>query len=304
MSESTFRYNTSGNWYKGNTHLHTTISDGGESAAEAAEMYAVAGYDFLFITDHKVVSNVERDNPEPPLLLMDGVELDGKTETGAWYHVVCLGVSDAIPTDISFRESLEAARSQDAMLILAHPHWCDNTLDDATDLNVHGVEIYNHICHWLNGKSNGLVHWGAMLKQNIDVLGFASDDAHLKPEHPPWGGGWIVVNAPNRTKEHVMAAIKSGNFYSSCGPDFKSIKLEDNCVTVRTSEVQVVRLVGPGSCGQRLGLFNGERITEATIEIPESWDYAYLEIEDDTGHRAWSNTLFVDTPHHHCTLES
>jgi predicted metal-dependent phosphoesterase TrpH len=47
-----FRYDTGGQWYKGNTHIHTTVSDGGMSYAETAALYASAGYRFLFATDH------------------------------------------------------------------------------------------------------------------------------------------------------------------------------------------------------------------------------------------------------------
>ena len=42
-----FRYDTSGRWYKGNTHIHTTRSDGGMTFAEVTQLYAGAGFDFL-----------------------------------------------------------------------------------------------------------------------------------------------------------------------------------------------------------------------------------------------------------------
>ena len=50
-------YRTPKHWFKGNTHIHTTRSDGGKSP-EVAELYAGAGYDFLFRTDHWVASDV------------------------------------------------------------------------------------------------------------------------------------------------------------------------------------------------------------------------------------------------------
>ena len=51
-----------------------------------------------------------------------------------------------------------------------------------------GVEIYNHVCRWLNGKGHGLCYWDAMLQHQPNLLGFAVDDAHLRPEHPGWNG--------------------------------------------------------------------------------------------------------------------
>ena len=54
-----FRYDTSGAWFKGNAHIHSTASDGGKTFPELAQMYAGEGYDFLARTDHWVASDVE-----------------------------------------------------------------------------------------------------------------------------------------------------------------------------------------------------------------------------------------------------
>ena len=39
------------NWYKGNLHLHTTISDGQRTPEESFELYRGNGYDFVARTD-------------------------------------------------------------------------------------------------------------------------------------------------------------------------------------------------------------------------------------------------------------
>jgi hypothetical protein len=283
-----FRYATSRAWLKGNAHIHSTASDGGHTREELAAMYAAAGYDFLFLTDHGVPSATSADGP---LLLLGGLELDGTDATGAPYHVVCLGDLCDRPLGPSFESALEAARARGALLILAHPHWTGNSLDDSLRHRFHGVEIYNHVCRWLNGKGDGLVHWSAMLARDPGTLGLAADDAHITPHHPGWNGGWIMVNAAARTPEAIMAELRAGNFYSSCGPEFRSITGDGGRVAVQTSPVQFARLVGPGSLGQRVGSFGDERLTQAAFEIPADWPYAYLEIEDAQGRRAWTNTL-------------
>ena len=58
-SKKMFRYNTNGNWFKGNTHIHSIASDGGMSIPEIAELYSNAQYDFIFFTDHWVSSDVD-----------------------------------------------------------------------------------------------------------------------------------------------------------------------------------------------------------------------------------------------------
>jgi hypothetical protein len=126
-------------------------------------------------------------------------------------------------------------------------------------------------------------------------LGLAVDDAHIRREHPGWNGGWVMVNAPECRPEALMTALRSGNFYSTCGPEFLSIEYGDGKLTVHTSPVQYVRLVGPADKGMRTGSFDGETRQEATFEFPANWAYAYLEIEDVRGRRARTNSLLVGT---------
>jgi hypothetical protein len=289
-----FRYREGGIWYKGNTHIHSTVSDGGKSFAELAAMYAAEGYDFLFRTDHMVPSDVEVDDVDYPLLWLDGIEIHGEDETGAFFHVACLGRFPSITEDTPFPEALRAAREAGGLLILAHPYWTGNSLEDALRWEFDGVEAYNNVCEWLNGKGHGGVHWHAMLAAGQSPLGIAADDAHLRPEHPTWNGGWIVAQAPELTRGAIFSAIRAGRFYSSQGPSFESIALEGDEVVLRTSPVRFVRLVGPGWLGQRVGALGGDPITEIRMPCPTDWDYVYAEIEDENHRRAWTNTLFVE----------
>jgi len=288
-----FRYDTTATWLKGNTHIHSTASDGGKTFAELAQMYADAGYDFLFRADHWVISDVAADTETHPLLWLDGVELHGRDHGGSNYHVVCLGAFTGISREMGFVAAMESARAQQGCLILAHPHWMGNTMADALRWGFHGVEVYNHVCQWLNGKGDGSVYWSAMLGRFPGTLAFATDDAHIRPEHPGWNGGWIMVNAPDRSRQAIWSAIRAGNYYSTCGPEFHAIEYDGTHVSVETSPVQFARLAGPASSGARTGSFDGQLLTEATFEIPEDWAYVYLELQDAQGRRAWTNPLLV-----------
>ena len=290
------RYNTTGPWFKGNTHIHTTASDGGTAAGDLARMYAGQGYRFLFRTDHWVVSRHDDETASAPLLWLHGVELDGFDHGGSPYHVVCLGSLHGLSREMGFVAAMELARAQGGLLILAHPFWSGNSIEDALRWGFHGVETYNHVCRWLNGKSNGFVYWTNMLARDKDTLSLAVDDAHVRPEHPGWNGGWIMVNAPDCTPPALMAGIRAGEYYSSCGPDFLSIQSDATHVRIRTSPVQFIRLVGPGWLGRRYGSFDRAVLTEAEFEIPADWPYAYLEIEDQAGRLAWTNCLFRSEP--------
>ena len=292
--QTMFRYDTSGQWFKGNTHIHSTASDGGKTIPEISELYAGAGYDFLFCTDHWVCSDVSEIETKTPVLLLDGIELDGHDESGTIFHVVCLGRVKGLTRDDGLEEGLRKAREQGAIAVLAHPRWSGNSLADTARFSFDGVEVYNHVCRWLNGKGGGLTHWDAMLKRDRGTLCFAVDDAHLKPEHPGYDGGWIVVNAPDLSVQNVMSAIRRGNFYSSCGPSLTSLRLEDETLHIECGPVQFIRLIGPANVGWRAGSFDGQTLNRVSVRVPRDWDYVCVELEDQRGRRAWTNPLFVD----------
>jgi hypothetical protein len=289
----TFRYQATTPWLKGNAHIHSVASDGGKTADQLARMYAAEGYDFLFLTDHWVASHANGAGGEP-LLLLDGIELHGHDEMGSPYHVVGLGSFQGITREMGLAKAMEAARVQGGLLILAHPQWMGNSFDEALRYGFDGVEIYNHVCHWLNGKGSGHAYWNAMLARAPATLGLAVDDAHIVPAHPGWNGAWIMVQAPACQPEPILGAVRAGRFYSTCGPAFYAIERGGREVSVHTSPVQFVRLVGPAHLGKRVGSFDGATVESVTFELPEDWAYAYLEIEDPQGRRAWTNALFVD----------
>lgn len=288
-----FRYQLSANWFKGNTHIHSTASDGGKTFSELAQMYSEAGYDFLFRTDHWVASDAGSDGLAYPLVWLDGIELDGPDQDGSNYHVVGLGKFDGLDREMGIVKAMEAIREQGGLLVLAHPQWMGNSFDEALRYSFDGVEVYNHVCRWLNGKGEGISHWNAMLERRPNTLSISSDDAHIKPSDPGWNGGWIMVNAPECTPEAIFAAIRAGNYYSTCGPQIYSMQYDGVRLTVQCSPVQFARLVGAKWQGARTGSFDGSRMTEVTFAVPQDRPYLYFEIEDDQGRRAWTNPLFL-----------
>jgi hypothetical protein len=290
---ATFRYDTTQHWYKGNTHIHSTGSDGGLDFAQLSQRYAGAGYDFLFRTDHWVFSAVARDTAAYPLQWFDGTELDGRDETGALFHIVCLGTFQGIPGGLPLLQAVEAARAQGGLIILAHPHWTGNTQADGLRHAFDGVEIYNHVTQWMNGKGNAFAFWDFLLTQHPGMLAFASDDAHITPDDPGWNGGWVMVNAPALNQSSILDALRRGNYYSTMGPEFYSIEGDGGQVAVKTSPVQFIRLVGPAHHGETRLSLEGNGLTEATFRIPSGWQTAHLQLEDDQRRTAWSNTILI-----------
>ena len=290
--EERFRYDCSGKWFKGNLHMHTTHSDGRLNVAEASAYYAERGYDFIAVTDHMVPFIGAELNDKLPLIVLDGIELDGRDAQGSYYHMVCIGGVYGISKGMSLMEALEKARSQGSFIVWAHPHWSGNTAAEGLRHEFHGMEVYNHLSEIATGKGKGAFHWDSVLEQKPDILGLATDDNHFFEGYPPQVGGWIMVNAPELSPEAIMTSIRRGNFYSSCGPDFKLMYIEKgNRIVAETSPVVHTRLVGPATRGKWRADVDKKNMTETHFRIPDDWAFARLEIEDASGKKAWSNPL-------------
>jgi hypothetical protein len=293
MKRTRYRYETSGQWYKGSLHLHTVSSDGHLTLEEVVQKYSEEKYDFISITDHWCLPQLNDDRKRLPLLVLNGVELDGYDNLGTYYHVLAIGSSLKPPLFTrNFLKTMRIAYSQGAVLIWAHPHWTGNSLQEGMRHKFHGLEIYNHSSHCENGSGYALSHWDGMLTHNPDFLGFATDDSHFLPDHAYWQGGWVMVNAGDCSQLEILTSIRKGNFYATQGPEFKTIEYDENTVVVETSPVSYVRLIGPRRTGKWIHSLDKNAICRAEFEIPPDWPYARLEIEDDLGKRAWSNPLW------------
>jgi len=288
-----FRYEGLTRWWKGNLHVHSTRSDGGMTPGELVALYAGAGYDFIVLTDHWV-AGVPDDLPRPsPLVVIDGVEIDGADATGAPFHIVCIGCRGGIERSMGLEAGMAEARRQGAVFVLAHPLWTGNSAEDSVRHEFDGVEAYNHVAEWLNGKGSSAFHWNWMLDRNSAVFGSAVDDAHINPNHPLWNGGWVHVDAPSPSPEDLIAAIRAGRLYSSRGPVIRSLAANGREVSLSCSPAKFVRLVGPRDRGRRQAALDGACLTEASFTVPDDWSHARIEIEDEAGRKAWTNALFV-----------
>ena len=89
-------FEIAGQWYRGNTHSHSTESDGQLPIAERFDAYRQAGYDFLVITDHRTVSDVSAYSTED-FLAISGSEVHPENPYGcSTYHIVAINIQQKI----------------------------------------------------------------------------------------------------------------------------------------------------------------------------------------------------------------
>ena len=294
-----FRYAGLTRFLKGNTHIHTTNSDGRWSVQDVLDRYQQAGYDFLAVTDHNVVTRLE-DRSTGSLCLIDSVELDRGEGPYRCRHVVCIGVGPKFPDRTTFPRMLAAAKRDKALLVLAHPHWSGANVNQLIRGGYVGVEVHNGVCHYLNHRESGVWAWDDALQRGHDLFGFAADDNHGVPEGiKTFDLGWIMVAADTLDRPAILKAIRAGKFYSSTGPLFRSLDFADRKLTVHCSPARHIWLSGPTWVVTRVNCPDDKLVDSATFDVEEllaknkNLPFLRLEIEDERGRRAWTNKLFV-----------
>jgi len=281
-----------GTWLKGNTHTHTTNSDGACTAGEIAAEYGRLGYDFVFLTDHNKRTAPEKQAKKPLLIPAEEVCFSYK---GYGHHFVCLGVKKAWD-EKSFRSPMQLlakARQEDVFVVQAHPYWCGIPSHNCVyqnGLTCPAVEVYNKVCDRGIAKGYSSIHWDDLLDAGHRIFGLAVDDAHI---HSDIAGGWIVVKAKNGSPDAILSAIRRGNFYSSQGPELKSIVTHGREIKVACSPVARINFISNRASGSSICAAT-QKLQEAVWTAPEGNTYARIELVDASGKTAWSNPIYFN----------
>jgi hypothetical protein len=286
-------FDSTGSWYKGNLHTHTTQSDGKLTPAESMRWHAEHGYHFLAITDHNVLTQPKKFLAEPPLLAIPSVEVTARRGP-VEYHLPCIGVSE-LPAvyDTDPQEVIQRANQLGGLAFIAHPYWHDLTLDDLLTLHGHvGIEIFNTGCWLETQKGLSLVHLDGVLRRGQRTWGLAVDDSHFA--YPDHGRGWIMLRSERLDQASVLESLRKGRFYASMGPEIYDVQKEGRKITVHCSPAQSVYLVGDYFYSPMAAqAWDGKPITTATFELVPNQKYFRVEVVDQKFQSAWTNAYFI-----------
>jgi len=293
-----------GEWLRCALHAHTTDSDGELSPAFLAAHYRRAGFDVLAITDHWSIATTEA----PGLVVVPGVELNCVLPGARDGHVLGFGVvagagelrelAGGYP---GLEETGDWIVARGGVAFLAHPYWTGVTPGSLElPASVTGIEVYNAGCELEVGRGLSTVHWDELLETGRLCPAIATDDSH----HPGFDSGyaWTWLRAEERSVDAVLAALRDGALYASCGPVIHGLRVEGETVAVECSPCRSVTLVsgktmGAAVNGGRLGYrHNAELVAEdddglvlaAALAVPHGARHARLEITDREGRKAWS----------------
>lgn len=279
-------------WYKGNLHAHTTASDGIYSIEECIRAYKGNGYSFLCITDHRVYFE--------GLELKDFIVLPGTEfhfhdmESRRAFHITGININKEICSDDSCRPQYIIDRIIEAggMAVIAHPFWSLLTHDDIMKLNgIAAIEIFNTVSHSYSCRGFSDNYVDVLASKGCIKKIIAVDDVHFYDKDI--FGGWIMVQCDRLDADSIMQAINEGDYYSSQGPEFKQITVENDVIIAETSPVTSISFISDTffvreRIHQQKGL-----ISEAEYKIDNLDRIVRIEITDTNGKKAWSNFIKV-----------
>lgn len=299
-----------GQFYRGNIHTHSTLSDGLLEPIEVVNAYKDAGYDFLMLSEHFVkvfdwpIADTRAFRSDDFTTLI-GVELHAPDNSvGEWWHIVAAGLPlDFAPCgeNETGPEIARRAAAAGAFIGIAHPAWSQLTIEDGHSIDVaHAVEIYNHGCAVETDRGDGFSLLDQMLNDGKRLSGYASDDAHFPINREDAFGGWVQVKSESLDPDALLEAMKKGHYYSSQGPKIYSVSIENNYVHIECSPVDTIAVVGGTS---RAANAHGRSITKASVDLshlrvgftltdPSPW--LRVTIIDANGKKAWSNPIWLD----------
>lgn len=286
-------YDFHGIWLKGNLHTHTENSPCGHYDIERViEMYTSykMHYDFLAITDHYMITNLENYIDDDKIILFHGSEYKkGPFQT--------LGINvkeyDDDKNDLeNHQELFNNVVDQGGFNIICHPHmsrddyWPFNKLIELN--NYVGIEVFNNnVKHDNKGRAVATDLWDELLSSGRIVYGFANDDMHIFPRA---GGAFNMVLAEERSREAIIKSIKNGSFYSSSGVFIEDIIVEGNEIAIAASKVPVTfKFIGKN------GYVHHETFgLKGSYNCEGDEEYIRVELVREDGAKAWTQPFFIE----------
>ncbi len=269
-------------WYRGNTHTHTTYSDGKLYPEGVVELYKNEGYNFIFITDHGNVAPIDEE------LLSDSsfICISGE-ESESFHHLSCLNIDKTI-NSIYPPEIIDSTIKQGGFLIVNHPMRGNH---EVYARDIWDVDEFEHI-EIVNTKSEKDGYhddqslWDTLLTSGKFFYGIAADDFH---ETKHLAKGWIMVRADTLQKDSIINAIKGGDFYSSTGLYFSLIEVNDTSIKIKAPGAEQIVFIGNNRT-----YLQTSNCDSAIYDIEGNEGYIRVEALDSIGQKAWTQPLFWD----------
>ncbi len=301
---------TTGRWFKGNTHTHTSESDGDSPPLTVATWYKSHGYNFLVISDHNIWVDPAKLSSllDSSFLLIPGEELTTSFQRKP-VHVNGLNVPGVIQprTDTTLlgtvQKNVDAVREVAGVPHINHPNfgWAIPGEVLAKVRNDKLIEIHNGhplVHNHGGGGSPGMEEvWDMLLTGGKRIYGIAVDDAHhftgeFAANRANPGRGWVSVRASSLDAQSILTAMEEGRFYASNGVELDSIRVSGNTLTVTVHQrgdfKYTIDFIGKGG-----KVLQRSRARSATYRLKGNETYVRARVTDSMGEHAWVQPVFV-----------
>ncbi len=342
-----------GNYYKANLHCHTTCSDGKWTPEEVKEKYMEKGYSIIAYTDHERIIPHNELSDESFLAITSYEYAINDRDSERCYHLNlfskdknCETIVGYTPEYVDWRFANEEARkkfkyygepvervySQEFVngivaeakrhgffVSLNHPVWSLQTFADYDRLEgLWALEMFNYGCY-VDGFLEDANHvLDKMLRKGMRLSVTSTDDNHNGGRTARDSfGGFNMVRADSLDYDTVINALERGDTYSSNGPLFEEIFIEDGFVHIKCSPVREIRMLTEGRDGMIARSKNGviastssksdalsfkadceksETLTEAVFELDKSFCGRFIrfDLRDEKGGFADTRAYFWD----------
>ena len=297
-------------WFKGNTHTHTTNSDGDTPPADVARWYKSRGYAFLVLSDHNVFTDPRTlaSLVDSAFLLVAGEEVTTSFQKAA-VHINALAVTRVIPPmkDSTLlgtvQKTVDAIRAEQAVPHINHPNFLWS-IDSATLFRMKGdrlIEIFNGhptVHNFGGGDWPGMEEvWDGLLSSGKRMFGIAVDDAHhfqgeFTAARANPGRGWVSVRSLGLEARALVTALDAGHFYASSG-----VSLADVTVSATTMEVRIAQKGDFKYTTQFIGQDGKVLATDRTLTprytLKGNETYVRAKVTDSGGAAAWVQPAFT-----------
>jgi hypothetical protein len=260
-------------WLRGTTHVHARPSgDSGTAIPDVIRWYESRGYDWIALTDHNRISEVDGSTPGRPavhapaqgLIVLAGIELTynparclpkGHASGKCRIHANLLGPTARPPDKVEwgpgqklpderlpkYQAALELQKALGGLAQLNHPQWywgmTSDLLVELARRGVRLVEISNvQFEKWNRGDQDHPsteALWDAALSAGATLWGVASDDAHHYDGGGKWpAGGGWVTVKARRDPQAILDALAAGRFYASTGVELERAEVAEGALVV------------------------------------------------------------------------
>lgn len=303
-----------GNWYKGNIHCHSTVSDGKLTPEELVTAYRKQNYSFLIFSEHEIYTNTAKFN-RGDFIVLPGIEREIGLPNREVYHIHGIGGCSSslnnnyyshnekipVPRFTSIKDVqkiIDELKSHGNLVMINHPYWSLNSASAINELtNFDLMEIYNHGCEIENLSGTADIYYDEILRSGKKINCIASDDNHNCVNNHPFidsFGGWIKIKCKSLSQNNIADAIKNGNYFSSCGPDFINYEIADDMIHLQCSPCKTIVFITYPRRGFRIEGSMVNPLTEASYKFKGHEKYVRLKIIDFDGNAAWSNPIYFD----------